>query len=172
MCTNSRKETHTLVSIMWKMVDLQDEFNNMWGEGKGIQRRYCNYSYDVCGSNIVGVCVVGYTTFYGLTNMWTSILCLISNSTFHDLKCLKGKCDHCGIDMLITCPNKEDKRSEKIVSRKCYEKMIHGKTRASLDNMVLKLQYKEITTQVFLSYSRPRLHKFVTQNFVACFQEN
>jgi hypothetical protein len=74
--------------------------------------------------------------------------------------------------MLITCPNKEDKRNEKIVSQKCYEKMIHGKTRASLDNMVLKLQYKEITTQVFLSYSRPRLHKFVTQNFVACFQEN
>jgi hypothetical protein len=73
--------------------------------------------------------------------------------------------------MLITCPNKKDKKNEKIVSWKCYEKMIHGKTRASLDNMVLRLQYKETTTQVFLSYSRPKLQKFVTQNFVARFQE-
>jgi hypothetical protein len=52
---------------------------------------------------------------------------------------------------------KRTRRVKKMVSWKCYEKMIHGKTRASLDNMVLKLQYKEITAHVFLSYSRPRL---------------
>jgi hypothetical protein len=71
--------------------------------------------------------------------MWTSILCPESDSTIHDLKCLKGECDHCGIDMLITCLNEKGKRSEKMVSWKCYEKVIHGQTRASLDNIVLKL---------------------------------
>lgn len=76
-------------------------------------------------------------------DMWTSILCLINDFTFHDLKCLKGECDHCGIDMLITCPNEKDKTSEKMVSWKCYKKVIHGKTRACLDNMGLRLQYKE-----------------------------
>jgi hypothetical protein len=44
-----------------------------------------------------------------------------------------------------------------MVSWKCYEKIIHRKTRAGLDNMVLRLQYKEATSQVFLSYARPRL---------------
>ncbi len=54
---------------------------------------------------------------------------------------------------------------------KCYEKVFHGKTRSYLDNKVLKLQYKDITTQVFLSYLKPRLHKFIRHNFVAHFQE-
>ncbi len=34
--------------------------------------------------------------------MWTSILSLASNSTFHDLKCFNCECDNCGIEMLIT----------------------------------------------------------------------
>jgi hypothetical protein len=128
------------------MVELWDGFNNMRGEGKGIHKRHCSYNYDIYGCNIVGVCANGCTTFQGLMDMWTSILCLINDSTFHDLNYLKGECDHCGIDMLITCPNEENKRREKMVSWKCYEKMIHGKTRAWLDNMVLRLQYKETTT--------------------------
>jgi hypothetical protein len=50
--------------------------------------------------------------------------------------------------MSITYLDEEDKRNEKI---------IHGKTRAGLDNMVVRLQYKEAISQVFLSYARPRL---------------
>jgi hypothetical protein len=59
--------------------------------------------------------------------------------------------------MSITYLDEEDKRNEKMVSWKCYEKIIHGKTRAGLHNMVLRLQYKGAISQVFLSYARPRL---------------
>ncbi len=109
---------------------------------------YCSYNCDVCGNRILGICVANYIAFQGLTDMWTSILSLASNSTFHDLKCLKRECHNCGIGMSITYLDEEDKRNEKI---------IHGKTRAGLDNMVVRLQYKEAISQVFLSYARPRL---------------
>jgi hypothetical protein len=53
-----------------EMVELQDGVNNMRGEGKRIHDRHCSYNYDVCGSNIIGVCVIGYTTiFQGLMDM-------------------------------------------------------------------------------------------------------
>jgi hypothetical protein len=48
---------------------------------------------------------------------------------------------------------------------------LHGKIRAGLDNKVLRLQYKETTTHVFLSFTRLRLQKFIIHNFVAHFQE-
>ncbi len=34
--------------------------------------------------------------------MWTSILCPTKlDAIFHDLKCLEGQCNFCGIDMLL-----------------------------------------------------------------------
>jgi hypothetical protein len=39
----------------------------------------------------------------------------------------------------------EDKRNEKVMRWKCYEKVVHGKTQGDLDNKVLKLQYKGTT---------------------------
>jgi hypothetical protein len=74
---------------------------------------YCSYNCDVCGNRILGICVANYIAFQGLTDMWTSILSLGSNSTFHDLKCLKRECDNCGIEMSITYLDEEDKRNEK-----------------------------------------------------------
>jgi hypothetical protein len=63
-------------------------------------------------------------------------MCPIKNSTFNAPNCLKGKCDSCGIDMLITYSNEDDQRIDKMMSLKCYEKVFHGKTRACLDNKV------------------------------------
>jgi hypothetical protein len=57
------------------------------------------------------------------------------------------------------------------MSWKCYEKVIHGKTKACLDNMVLWLQYKETTTIKFLAYLRPKLPKFIIHNYVAQWQD-
>jgi len=73
--------------------------------------------------------------------------------------------------MLITCPNEKENTSHNLMMWKCYEKVVHGKTRACLKNKVLRLQYNEITVHVFFSYTRPRLQKFILHNFMARFQE-
>jgi hypothetical protein len=126
-----------------EMQELQDGFNDMRGI-KWVHGEHCNYTYDVCVGSASSACMAGCTKFYGLTNMWMSILCPASEeSTFHSLKCLEGKCDNCGIDMLITYPIEEKKSSKKLMTWKCYEKFIHGRTRARANNKVLRLQYKE-----------------------------
>jgi hypothetical protein len=111
----------------------------MQRENKGIHRRQCNYTCDICDNSIPNVYTVGYITLQGLTKMWTSILSLVKDSTLHALNCLKGKCDSCGIDMLITYSNENDQRIDKMMSWKCYKKVIHGQTKACLSNKVLRL---------------------------------
>jgi hypothetical protein len=93
--------------------------------------------------------------------MWTSTLCPIGDATFHDPKCLMGNYEQCGIDQLITCLQEEDKRSQNLMSWKCYEKVNHGKTRVGLDNMILWLQYKETIVANFFTYLRPKFQKFI-----------
>jgi hypothetical protein len=87
----------------------------------------------VCVGFTSSACVVSCTKFSGLTNMWISVLCpTLQKSTFHSLKCLEGKCVSCGIDMLITYLIEEEKFSNKLMTWKCYEKIVHGKTKEGL----------------------------------------
>jgi hypothetical protein len=140
-------------------------------KSKGVHGKNYNCECDVCvASSTPSICKVGCSTFQGLIDMWMSILCPIEISyAFHDLKCLKGECKNCGINMLITCLEEEDWRSEKIMRWKSYEKKFHGKAHSCLDNKVLKFQYKETTTHFFLEYTKLKLQKCVLHNFVACF---
>ncbi len=89
--------------------------------------------------------------------MWVFILCLAKDGTFHNLRCLKGECEDCVINMFMTYHGEENKNNEKLMSWKCYHKVVHGKIGARLDNMVLRLQYKETTPKEFLSYTFPWL---------------
>ncbi len=97
------------------MVEFQDGFNNMQGESKRIHRKHCTYECDVCCSSTLGMCKANSTTFQGLIDMWTFVLCPLGDSTFHNLACLKGECEDCGIDMLMTYPGEEGKRSGKMM---------------------------------------------------------
>jgi hypothetical protein len=61
------------------------------------------------------MCKATSTRFQGLIEMWTSFLCPLEDSTFHNLAYLKGECEDYGIDMLMTCPSEKDKRSGKMM---------------------------------------------------------
>ncbi len=98
-----------------EMVELQDGFNNMWGESKWIHGKHCTYKCDVCCNSTLGVCKATCTTVQSLTNMQTFILCPLGDSTFHNLACLKGECEDCGIDMLMTCLGEDDERNGKMM---------------------------------------------------------
>ncbi len=88
---------------------------------------------------------------------------LMKDFTFHALNCLKGECDSYGIDMLITCLDEDDQRIDKMMSWKCYEKVIHGKIGANLDNKALRLQYKDITAQLPFLLKAQVLEIYYTQ---------
>jgi hypothetical protein len=98
-----------------EMVELQDGFNNMQGENKGIHGKLCTYKCDVCCSSTLCMCKATNTTFQGLIDMWKFVLCALGDSIFHNLVCLKGECEDYGIDMLVTCLGEEDKRSGKMM---------------------------------------------------------
>ncbi len=135
---------------------------NQWGHGE-----HCSCICDVCVGSTSSC-----TKFYGLINMCMPVLCLASKeSTFHSLKCLEGKCDSCGIDMLITYPIEEEKLNNKLMTWKYYEKVVHGKTRVGVDNKILRLQYKKPIIAEFISYTKSKLCKFILQYFVVRFQK-
>jgi hypothetical protein len=68
------KEGNTYVcKYLVEMVELQDGFNNMQGESKGIYGKHCTCECDVCCNSTLGMCKATSTTFQGLINMWTSI---------------------------------------------------------------------------------------------------
>jgi len=92
--------------------------STMCSESKGVHGKICNCECDVCVANSTpSIRKAGCSTFQGLIDMWMSILCPTKNcNAFNDLKCLKGECKSYAIDMLITCPKEEDRRTEKIMS--------------------------------------------------------
>jgi hypothetical protein len=100
-----------------------------------------------------------------------SILCLVDDSPWHNPSCLKRTRVQSGIEMLLIYPIEEDITCSQLMQWKCYELMLHGKTRSGKDNKVLQLQYKETKPMKFLQYLRPTLHKFIVHNYVARFQE-
>jgi hypothetical protein len=72
--------------------------------------------------------------------MWSSNLCPSEpNSIWRNLVCLKGECLDYGTNMLMTCLFEKDKHLALHMQWKCYELMVHGKTRAGKDKKVLQL---------------------------------
>ncbi len=131
-------------------------------------------AFDICSINIVlRECITNKCQFNGVTNMWNSILCLVDESPWHNLSCLKVTCVQCGINMLMTCPIEEDATcSQLLMQWKCCELVLHGKTKSSKDNKVLQLQYKETKPIEFLQCLRLRLQKFIVHNYVAHFKRS
>ncbi len=43
---------------------------------------------------------------------------------FHNLSYLKGERENSGIDILMIYPSEEDKRNEKMMLYKCYQKIL------------------------------------------------
>jgi hypothetical protein len=87
-----------------EMAELRLGFNNMRIGSKGVHGQNCTCDCDVCFNVTPSVvCQVEKRQFVGLTDMWDSILCPMENSAWHNPSCVKGNCNECGIDMLMTC---------------------------------------------------------------------
>lgn len=165
------------------MLELVGVMNNMRTSTKGLHGRGCVCNCDVCSNNFTSHCATDCTIFVGLICMWASILCHVPNvgretcdddsigkeesPKFHSLCYSKGECEQCGILNIITFPMEDDWGFVLKMEWKCYQKVQPVKLKASDDNMVLHLVFKETSLAQFLAYLRPRLQKFVYHNFVA-----
>lgn len=162
-----------------EMVELRLGFNNMRTACRGVHRIGCICFCDVChGSKHTidirdenSTCHASLTQFSGLTDLWYSVLCPAEDDGWHKPSCLTSKCNECGLDQLLTCPLEEDKSNALTMQWKCYEKVVHGKTRQGKDRMVLRLQYKTTTARMFLDYLRPKFRAFIVHNYIAKWQE-
>lgn len=66
----------------------------------------------------------------------------------------------------MTCPIEED-NTTRLMQWKCYELVIHGKTRIGSCGCSIKKTHQG----VFLVYLRPKQRKFIVHDYVARFQE-
>ncbi len=94
---------------------------------KGHSWENCSYFYDVCRHLVIGQCMIEHCQFSGLTNMLIYILCFAPKVQRHNIACLEGRCNDCGIEVLVMCPIEEDATCTKLMQLKCYEYYIHGK---------------------------------------------
>jgi hypothetical protein len=111
----------------------------MWIASKRVHGKMCNCNCDIYYSKTLGHWIAKRVQFSGLTNMWTLSLCPMEDFKWHNPCCLKGECLNCGVDMLMTCPIKENKHLAHNMQWKCYELVIHGKMWARNPNKVLWL---------------------------------
>ena len=81
------------------------------------------------------------------------------------------QCPHCGVDMLVLCPQEESSDCNQLVKWTHYQKVVAGKTKQGKDFKVLRLQYKQTIARQFRQYFRPRLTQFVTHNFISKWEE-
>ncbi len=108
------------------MAELKLGFNNMRMALWGVQGKHCECNCDIC-TNVSNVLYM----IEKCIDFWTLVLCPLDDVTWHYQLCLKGDCEDCGVDMLFTCPLKEDANSTSLMQLKCYQKVLHGKTHAS-----------------------------------------
>ena len=68
--------------------------------------------------------------FDGITRLWESCLCAkMQDSTYHQYKCLMGKCNSCGVKRLMVCP-RECNDGTKAVSVQVFEDIEDGVNRS------------------------------------------
>ncbi len=85
------------------MVELLQGFNNMKTYSKGVHGRQCVH--------VVMMFVLVPLMGNAWKIKWSSNLCHVVDYKWHHPACLKGYCVGYGINMLITHPCEEDKRS-------------------------------------------------------------
>jgi len=99
--------------------------------------------------------------------MWHAIVCPKGEfEQWHDVKCLYGECDKCGVDKLPLCPAEVDGSDGQQVEwrRFALEEVLSKKGKIMKK---LNLVYMKTTFDVLIEYLKPKLQAFVTHNFVA-----
>ena len=162
-----------------ELAELRLGWNNMRSASKGIHGRHCGCDCDVCTCPPAAPCTptsprncchADLSHFTGLTDMWHSVLCPVEGDGWHAPECLKGDCEHCGVEMLQFCPRELETDLPLMVEWHNFEMVHHGQTRTGKENKVLRMKYQSTGAPVFINYLTEKLRPFIFHNYIAKWQ--
>lgn len=87
-------------------------------------------------------CQTVHHTYKRNTDLWQMALCPIeAGQEWHDLKCIRGECERCGVHLIPVCDSEADPANEKLMDWRHFEKVVVGKTKQGEPKKVLRLEY-------------------------------
>jgi hypothetical protein len=111
----------------------------------------------VCSHEDGARCAASNTVYKGLTDFWQGIVCPKGEfEEWHDLHCLFGTCDDCGVKLLPSCDDEVDNPNGVLIEwqRFALEQTTSKKGKVSKK---LTLVYKKTFLDAMLEYMRPKL---------------
>ena len=102
------KDRYTCCCIThMQMSFLRDAISSIRQASHGLHGLNCTCKCDICACT--NICQAGTRTFTSMTLLRESIMCpKVDGSTYHELKCLMGKCSSCGPSKKFkACPMEE-----------------------------------------------------------------
>ena len=163
------------------MQEIAIAVNNMWAKSvhfAGGSSCDC-YCPSLCykpanGDFITGpvACQASTHTYKRATEFWEKSLCpRQEGSSWHDLKCLKGLCENCGIQLILLCNRELDPGNQATMTWRRFEKVLAGKIRAGEPKHVLRLEHKTTNPRMFLAWVVPKICHFVYHQHQEKWQE-
>jgi hypothetical protein len=133
----------------------------------------CNCTCEVCGLGDIGCCA-HIKNFKRMTLLWMECVCPKGElDQWHNLACLMGECEYCGVKLLQICPQEHSASSSALVKWKCFEYNVVGVHEDSgRPKKCIKEAFKETTPGEFIMYLKPKIERFVTHNFIANWQDD
>lgn len=155
---------------------LREGLNELRSLKSGVHNHaQCRCNCEVCrgGDEDSDKCNANKGTFTGTTALWQAIVCdKMSDELWHKYDCLMGLCSECGVSKLQFCQLELNPPMDYTLKWKCFEKVVVGQGEDGQPRKRITEVFKQTSVREFLDYFLPNLTKFVTQNFVARWQDS
>ena len=151
--------------------ELKDGFNAM---RRGSVHKNCQCPCQLCRPEPgVQQCMAAHATFTGVTALCETVLCPKDKAEeYHNLGCIQGSCELCGVSTLRICPQELSMSSDAVVSWRRFEKVFVGRGDDGGDQHALRLEYKMTPPANLITGLKTCLERFLIHNFEAKWQDH
>jgi hypothetical protein len=111
-------------------------------------------------------------TYKRTSALWEQSLCFKPEGvTWHNLACIQGGCNHCGVHLIPLCASELDLANQKSLAWRRFEMVSAGITKKGIPKKVVRLEYKQTTAKAFLEFALPKIPLFVQHQHNARWQD-
>ena len=155
--------------------------NTLREEKRGLHaQRGCSCACAVCSTVLDdaaadGVCCDAHHSVYKrITQLWEACLCpKLEFAEWHNLSCLMGECEDCGVETLPLCPHELSSEEEPKLRWKQFSYVQIGMDRETgKPKKRLQEVYQETSPVLFINYMKPKIAAFIKHNFIANWQDH
>ena len=154
-----------------QITELKDGLNCM---RRGNVHKNCQCPCQLCQPvpGVVG-CMAAHATFTGVTALCKTVCCpKDDNKEYHNLECIRGSCEICGVSKLKVCPQELSMSSDALVSWHRFEMVFVGRGDDDRDRHALRLEHKMTPPVDLVTALKASLEKILTHNFEAKWQDH